>query len=115
MPLEEQLHRGLLEEVEMDLLASKMELDTWVSREETRVAQQAKQAWIEKREADSKFFRIMASKNLKAVKEMRINDEILLKTPEEVHLGAVDYFKNFLASNHCVSLPDLTDLIEKVV
>lgn len=69
----------------------------------------------EKGEADSTFFRIMAAKNSKTIREMRINEETILKTPEEIHWGVVEYFQKFLASNHQPLLPDLAPWVEQVV
>ncbi|XP_042972834.1 uncharacterized protein LOC122304641 [Carya illinoinensis] len=43
--LDEQLQVRYEEDVELDLLASKMELDTWTNREEIRLAQCAKVRW----------------------------------------------------------------------
>lgn len=101
------MQMGFSEELEMDLLATKVELAAWNSREEVRLAQQAKQKWLDKGEADSTFFRIMALKNSKTIKEMRINEGNILRMPEEIHCGVVEYFQNFLSSNHQTLLLDL--------
>ncbi|XP_042980090.1 uncharacterized protein LOC122310271 [Carya illinoinensis] len=113
--LEEQLQLGDSEDVELDLLSSKVELDTWNSREEICLAQQAKQEWLHSGEASSKFFKAMASKNHRLVGQMKVSENEWLKTPEEVHTGAVDFFQNFLASNHQFPLPDLSSLIAPVI
>ncbi|XP_042969986.1 uncharacterized protein LOC122302667 [Carya illinoinensis] len=113
--LEEQLQLGDSKDVELDLLTTKVELDTWNTREEIRLAQQAKQEWLNSGEASSKFFKAMASKNHKLVRQMKISENEWLKTPEEVHIGAVDFFQNFLATNHQFPLPDLSSLIDPVI
>ncbi|XP_042954746.1 uncharacterized protein LOC122291174 [Carya illinoinensis] len=113
--LEEKLQMGFSEDVELDLLASKAELHTWESREETRLAQQAKQRWLEKGEGNAQFFRALSSRTHRVVREMEIGDNRWLRSPEEVHEGAVDFFKNFLAESHLSPAPDLTSLVEPVV
>lgn len=113
--LAEHLQVGFLEDVEDNLLAYRVELSAWLNREEMHLAQQAKQGWNERGEASADLFRIMSRKNHKVVKEMRISDDIWLKTSEEVHMGAVGYFQHFLASHHSLSLPDLSLLVDKVI
>ncbi|KAF5472484.1 hypothetical protein F2P56_009201 [Juglans regia] len=74
-----------------------MELDTWMSQEETRLAQQAKQSWLEQGEANSIFFKALASKKHKVIREMKKSDGVWLKSSEEVHQGATDFFQTFFA------------------
>ncbi|XP_040989044.1 uncharacterized protein LOC121236674 [Juglans microcarpa x Juglans regia] len=113
--LEEQLQVGVSEDVKLDLLTSKVELATWNSREESCLAQQAKQTWLNSGEANLKFFKFMASKSHKVVGQMKISENSWLKTSKEVPLGAVAYFQNLLAFNHQSPLPDLSSLIDRVI
>lgn len=46
---------------------------------------------------------------------MKTADGAWLKTPEEVHQGAVDYFQTFLAATHPGALPELDSLVDKVI
>ncbi|XP_042984734.1 uncharacterized protein LOC122313615 [Carya illinoinensis] len=96
-------------------LTTKLELDVWNTREEICLAQQEKQEWLNSGEASSKFFKAMASNNHKLVGQMKISENEWLKTLEEVHTGAVDFFQNFLATNHQFQLPDLSSLIDLVI
>ncbi|XP_040998204.1 uncharacterized protein LOC121244256 [Juglans microcarpa x Juglans regia] len=106
---------GPSEDTKLDLVATKVELATWVSREETRLAQQAKQAWIEQGEANASFFCAVSSRSNKVVREMKLSYGVWLQSPKEVHLGAVEFLKKFSASSHLGSLPDLSSLVDKVV
>lgn len=54
--LEDSLHSTFSKEVEIDLVVSQLELSIWLDREKQRLAQQAKQGWIKKGEANSAFF-----------------------------------------------------------
>ncbi|XP_042964784.1 uncharacterized protein LOC122299013 [Carya illinoinensis] len=113
--LEESLQEGFNEEIDLELMISKLELDTWVQREETHLAQQAKQSWLKSGEANVSFFRAMNARNGKVVREMRLSDGRWLRTPEEVHEGAVQYFKEFLGTNHICNFPNLSNLVEPVI
>ncbi|XP_042962572.1 uncharacterized protein LOC122296840 [Carya illinoinensis] len=54
--LENKMQEGFNEEDEQDYLVAKIELNTWLEREETRLRQQAKLSWLEKGEASASFF-----------------------------------------------------------
>ncbi|KAF5473280.1 hypothetical protein F2P56_009904 [Juglans regia] len=102
-------------ELESDLLASKLELSVWMDREETRLSQQAKQTWLEKGEASSVFFRAVSKQNRHMIKRMNFGNGIVLTSPEQIHMGAIDFFKDFLEARPCSALPDLGFLVDKVV
>ncbi|KAF5458789.1 hypothetical protein F2P56_022794 [Juglans regia] len=47
------------EDVEADILANKVELDVWLKREESRIAQQVKQKWVSHGEVSTAFFKAL--------------------------------------------------------
>ncbi|XP_042964741.1 uncharacterized protein LOC122298964 [Carya illinoinensis] len=94
--LEEQLQLGFFEDVELDLLASKVELHTWMSREETRLAQQAKQRWLEKGEGNSQFFHALSSRSHRVVREMEIDIKAaVFSIPIDSSLGSDGFGSGF--------------------
>lgn len=78
------------EEDEQDYLVAKAKLDVWSKREEIRQSQQAKQNWLTHREASAQFFSTLSKKGKTWVHQMKLQDESWLKSPEEVHEGAVE-------------------------
>lgn len=86
-----------------------------VRREETCPAQQAKQKWLDKGEGNSQFFRALSSKNHRVVREMKIGEDRWLKSPKEIHFGAIEYFQNFLVVSPSLTVPDLSYMVNKVV
>lgn len=85
-----------MEGVESDLLASKLKLLFWPQREESCLAQQAKQKWVENGEANVQFYCALNGKRQKIVKEMHFRSGRLLESPETIHNGVVQYFEVFM-------------------
>lgn len=73
---------GYSKDLESDLLASQLELSVWMEREETRLAQQAKQSWLTKGEANAVFFRAVSKRQKQRINMMRLGDGTLLTSPE---------------------------------
>ncbi|XP_042950383.1 uncharacterized protein LOC122282502 [Carya illinoinensis] len=114
--LDEQLQVRYEEDVELDLLASKMELDTWTNREEIRLAQCAKVRWWNHGDKNSMYFHALLNKRKQArIMEMSLSNGTTLKTPQDIHDGAVKYFMDFLGESNSVVLPDLGDLVSNVI
>ncbi|XP_042973032.1 uncharacterized protein LOC122304830 [Carya illinoinensis] len=113
--LENKMQEGFNEEDEQDYLVAKIELNTWLEREETRLRQQAKLSWLEKGEASPSFFRACNARSKMQVNEMRLPDGRWLKSSEEIHEEAVQYFSHFLAHKQVGVLPDLSNLVQTVV
>ncbi|XP_040987651.1 uncharacterized protein LOC121235368 [Juglans microcarpa x Juglans regia] len=108
---EASLQERFSEDVEMDVLANKMELDVWLKREEARLAQQFKHDWILQGETSSSFFKALQSRKHNIVMEMKMSDGRVLSSPEAIHEEACVYFEEFLKANQSSSLPNLADLI----
>ncbi|KAF5474951.1 hypothetical protein F2P56_006803 [Juglans regia] len=108
---ETNLQERYSEDVEMDVLANKMELDVWLRREENRLAQQFKRDWILQGEASSSFFKALQTRNHNMVLEMNMNDGRILSNPEAIHEEACVYFHDFLKASQSNVLPNLADLI----
>lgn len=90
------LQENYSEEVERELLAAKLELSVWLQREESRLAQQAKQKWVENGDANAQFFRVSNGKSQNNVKVMRLGSGRILESLETIHNGAVQYFEEFM-------------------
>lgn len=91
-----------------------MELDTWEHQEEIRLSQLAKKKWFKDSDQNSKFFHAIVNQRRKSntISHMELEDESKLSDHEQVHLGAVSYFQNFLSQHHEVEALDLSSLIE---
>ncbi|XP_042950232.1 uncharacterized protein LOC122282338 [Carya illinoinensis] len=114
--LDEQLQVRYEEDVEQDLLASKMELDTWTNREEIRLAQCAKVRWWKHGDKNSRYFHALLNKRKQTrIMEMTMSNGTTLKTPQDIHDGAMKYFIDFLGQSNRVVLPDLGDLVSHVI
>ncbi|XP_042950219.1 uncharacterized protein LOC122282325 [Carya illinoinensis] len=113
--LEVSLQYEYVEDVEDDLVASQLELSVWLNREEQRLAQQAKQRWIQKGEANSSFFRAVSRRNHKEVKEMQLEDGSILSSFEQIHDGAISYFSNFLKVGNSRDEPNMGDLVQPII
>ncbi|XP_042962710.1 uncharacterized protein LOC122296986 [Carya illinoinensis] len=113
--LEASLQTEYAEDVEDDLVASQLELSVWLNREEQRLAQQAKQRWIQKGEANSAFFCAVSRRNHKEVKAMQLEDGSILSSPEQIHDGAITYFSNFLKAGNSCDEPNLGDLVQPTI
>ncbi|XP_040996069.1 uncharacterized protein LOC121242244 [Juglans microcarpa x Juglans regia] len=114
--LENKLYQSWDEAMERDLLVSSSELDIWLRREDTRLAQMAKLKWH--MEGDRNmicFHACLANKRRKRVVEMRCSNGVVFNSPESLHQGAVDFFSNFLQGMLTRSLPDLSTLISHVI
>ncbi|CAI9769656.1 unnamed protein product [Fraxinus pennsylvanica] len=103
------------EEIEYTYLATKVELETLGEREGMRLAQIAKQSWIEKGEASNQFFKQFNGRTSYRVKEMRLRDGTVLDNHEAIHHAAVDYFQNFLGAGPRRDQPDLSAWIQQTI
>ncbi|XP_035548696.1 uncharacterized protein LOC118349203 [Juglans regia] len=114
--LEESLQLNYDEEVESDLLASKMELQTWNNREEMRLAQCAKVRWWRHGDQNLRYFHALLNKRRQSkITEMRLPNGLMLKSPQEIHDGVVHYFREFLGQSSRVVLPELSDYVSIVI
>ncbi|XP_042944788.1 uncharacterized protein LOC122278670 [Carya illinoinensis] len=109
------LQSSYSQEEEMDLMASQLELKVWLDREEQRLSQQAKQTWLPKGEASPVFFRAVSRQKYYQVAKMHLADGNILTSPEQIHNGAVEYFKNFLEALLSGDMPNLEGLVDKMV
>ncbi|KAF5458831.1 hypothetical protein F2P56_022832 [Juglans regia] len=115
--LEHSLHSNWNNEVERELVRYSTELSTWRQREDMRLAQMAKIKWRMEGDRNSKFFNVWLSiKRHRKIHKLRTTDGLEFNSPEEIHLGAIEYFLEFLQrSNQPRDLPDLTNLISPVI
>ncbi|XP_041025362.1 uncharacterized protein LOC121265753 [Juglans microcarpa x Juglans regia] len=86
------LQEGFSEDVENDVLASRLELSIWQKGEELRIAQQVKNVWIDHGEINSSFFKAMQVRRARMVTKMQLSDGRVLSSPEEIHDAAVVHF-----------------------
>ncbi|XP_042983328.1 uncharacterized protein LOC122312726 [Carya illinoinensis] len=112
--LEVSLQTEYAEDMEDDLVASQLELSVWLNREEQCLAQQAKQHWIQKGEANSAFFCAVSRRNHKEVKAMQLEDGSILSSTEQIHDRAITYFSNFLKVGNSRDEPNLGDLVQPI-
>ncbi|XP_035544611.1 uncharacterized protein LOC118348001 [Juglans regia] len=89
------------------------ELDAKMEREESRLAQLAKNKWLKEGDQNSKFFHAVVSQRRhgSVISQMRLADGTMLDSAEKVHLGAVEYFTNFLTDMPQVVHADLSPLV----
>ncbi|XP_042962410.1 uncharacterized protein LOC122296672 [Carya illinoinensis] len=114
--LDEQLQVRYEEDVELDLLTSKMELDTWTNSEEIQLAQCAKVSWWKHGDKNSRYFHALLNKKKQTrIMEMSLSNGTTLKTPQDILDGAVKYFMDFLGQSNRVVLPDLGDLVSNLI
>ncbi|XP_057982213.1 uncharacterized protein LOC131167424 [Malania oleifera] len=75
-------------------LLTKLELEIWEQREETRLAQQAKTSWLKERDQNSKFFHAVVKQRRKnsVISKMNLVVGSVLNLPESIHLAATSYF-----------------------
>ncbi|XP_041000717.1 uncharacterized protein LOC121246597 [Juglans microcarpa x Juglans regia] len=99
------------EDVEVDVLANKVELDVWLKRQESRIAQQVKQKWVSHGEVSTAFFKALQNQKHNMVMEMKLSDGRVLTSPEGIHEAVCVYFEDFLKAKSTSSLPDLVGLI----
>ncbi|XP_035542978.1 uncharacterized protein LOC118346079, partial [Juglans regia] len=103
------------EDVEVDVLANKVELDVWLQREESRIAQQVKEKWVSQGEVSTAFFKALQNNKHNMVVEMKLSDGRVLNSPEDIHEAACVYFEDFLKAKATSSVPDLVGLISEEV
>ncbi|KAF5462644.1 hypothetical protein F2P56_018632 [Juglans regia] len=93
-----------------------MELETWNNREEMRLAQCAKVRWWRHGDQNSRYFHALLNKRRQSkITEMRLPNGLMLKSPQEIHDGAVHYFREFLGQSSRVVLPELSDYVSIVI
>ncbi|KAF5442525.1 hypothetical protein F2P56_035172 [Juglans regia] len=111
--LEHQLQAGYSEDVEADFLVFKIVLEVWDVIEETRLAQIAKKKWLLEGDQNSKFYHAVINqrRSKTMISQMKLDDGRVLGNPEEVHLGAVEYFREFLTESPILDQADLTPLL----
>lgn len=61
-------------DIESDVLASQVELTSWLKKEEVRIAKKLKQTWINHGEVSLSFFVALQAKKHNVVKEMHLSD-----------------------------------------
>ncbi|KAF5475128.1 hypothetical protein F2P56_006969, partial [Juglans regia] len=115
--LEHSLHSNWDNEVERELVRYSTKFYTWRRREDIRLAHMAKIKWRMEGDRNSKFFHVwLSNKRHRKIHKLRTTDGVEFNSPEEIHLGAVEYFSEFLQrSNQPRELSDLTNLISPVI
>ncbi|XP_035544570.1 uncharacterized protein LOC108988642 [Juglans regia] len=114
--LESSLQNCFNTEDDNDLMVSKFELSTWMSREETRLSHLAKKNWLKDGDQNSKFFHaILNVKKHNRVSDMFLVDGTHINSPVKIHQAAVDYFKEFLGHHNSCDMSDLNHLISPVI
>jgi hypothetical protein len=101
--------------VEADMLEGQAELNTWMKREETRIAQKIKNTWIGHGEVNASFFATLQTRKRNIINSMNLPDGRMLSTPEEIHNEAVVHFADFLGRRASVSVLSLSDIIQEEV
>lgn len=79
------------------------------------MAQQVKISWMDKGEASAQFFKSFASILKMIVHEMRLRDDNILKSWEDIHLHVVDFFQEFHKARPMRELPNLSELVSNDV
>ncbi|KAF5451149.1 hypothetical protein F2P56_031438, partial [Juglans regia] len=114
--LESSLQNCFNTEDDNDLMVTKLELSTWMSREETRLSHLAKKNWLKDGDQNSKFFHaILNVKKHNRVSDMFLVDGTHINSPVKIHQAAVDYFNEFLGHHNSCDMPDLNHLISPVI
>ncbi|KAF5480776.1 hypothetical protein F2P56_001492, partial [Juglans regia] len=114
--LEKKLQQNWDDSTERDLIVASADLDNWLCREDTRLAQMAKLKWHMEGDRNTKFFHAcLANKRCKKVMYMRSSNGMVFNSPEGIHQGAVDYFSSFLQGSQISLLPDLSTLISPII
>ncbi|KAF5445223.1 hypothetical protein F2P56_034289 [Juglans regia] len=115
--LENLLQRGWDDDIERELVRSSNELSSWRLREDIRLAQMAKIKWRMDGDRNTKFFHVwLSNKKHRKIHQLRTSNGLAFNSPEAIHLGAVDYFSDFLQrSNPVREVPDLSSLISSVI
>ncbi|CAI9763514.1 unnamed protein product [Fraxinus pennsylvanica] len=92
--------------------ATKVRLQLWENREETRLAQKAKKKWLAEGDQNSKKFHAVVNQKRRSshISSMRLTDKTVLASPEKVHDGAVNYFEHILRDNGTSEHGDLASL-----
>ncbi|KAF5454683.1 hypothetical protein F2P56_024330 [Juglans regia] len=111
--LEAQLQSGFSEKIEANYIVTKLEIDIWEKREESRLAQLAKNKWLKEGDQNPKFFHAVVSQCRRGsvISQMRLADGTMLDLAKKVHLGAVDYFTNFLTDMPQTEHANLSPLV----
>ncbi|XP_040999420.1 uncharacterized protein LOC121245211 [Juglans microcarpa x Juglans regia] len=115
--LEHLLQRDWDNDIERELVRCSNELYSWRRREDIRLAQMAKIKWRMDGDRNTKIFHVwLSNKRHRKIHKLRTSNGMEFNSPEEIHLGAVDYFSEFLQrSNPAREVPDLTRLISSVI
>ena len=115
--LENLLQRGWDDDIERELVRTSNELSSWRIREDIRLAQMAKIKWRMGGDRNTKFFHVwLSNKKHRKIHQLRTSNGLEFNSPEAIHLGAVDYFSDFLQrSNPVREVPDLSSLISSVI
>ncbi|KAF5465360.1 hypothetical protein F2P56_015376 [Juglans regia] len=115
--LENLLQRGWDDDIERELVRTSNELSSWRLREDIRLAQMAKIKWRMGGDRNTKFFHVwLSNKKHRKIHQLRTSNGLEFNSPEAIHLGAVDYFSDFLQrSNPVREVPDLSSLILSVI
>ncbi|KAF5481633.1 hypothetical protein F2P56_002271 [Juglans regia] len=97
--LESQLQSNYSEDIESEYLISKLELEVWEKREKARLAQIVKKKWLKEGDKNSKFFHAVVNQRRRSsvISQMVLENGTVLSSPEAVHAGAVEYFREFLS------------------
>ncbi|XP_042973127.1 uncharacterized protein LOC122304933 [Carya illinoinensis] len=114
--LENCLQDSFSVEDDNDVLAIKLDLLCWRSKEDTRLFHMTNKSWLQNGDQNSKFFHAYLNvKNYKRVSDMCLIDGTHLKTPFDVHQAVVEYFHHFLSESSSGELPNLGDLIPLMI
>jgi hypothetical protein len=82
--LEFQLQADYLDETDAEFKATKMELDVWEKKEETRLAQAAKKKWLKEGDQNSRFFHVVVSQRRHGavISRMQLEAGTVLESPK---------------------------------
>ncbi|KAF5477467.1 hypothetical protein F2P56_004104 [Juglans regia] len=91
--LENQLQSEFSEEIEVDFLVTKIELELWEKREATRLGQIAKKNWLIEGDQNFTFFHSVINQRCQKgmIKKMVLSDGRILENAKAVHNGAENY------------------------
>lgn len=97
--LEENVASNFSSQVEADLLKCKQEHLEWVHCEEILACQKSRVKWIAAGDSNTSFFHatMRIKKKNKKIERMSLLDGSFLNTADEVHAGAVDFYKKMLS------------------
>ncbi|GLT55397.1 hypothetical protein SLA2020_285220 [Shorea laevis] len=90
-------------------------LNSWLKKEETRLAQKIKNTWIGHGEVNASFFAALQTRKKSIINSMQLPDGRMLSMPEEIHNEVVVHFADFLSRRASALVISLSDMIREEV